>query len=169
MTLSWTDSLSLGVPALDRMHREFVRRLACVQDADNEHLEQAWGALVEHAAELFGMEEAWMRHAAHAGAASHRSQHHLVLEVMREGLLQARERRLLQVREMARQLGSWFVHHVRTLDAAFAVHLCEVGAGGRNSRPVPMRPTGPPISQGRPFLDLPQVRAGGAVRASAHR
>ena len=135
MTMSWSDSLTLGVPDLDQRHREFVRRLACVQDADNEHLEESWRSLVEHAGELFGMEDEWMRKSAHAAAANHQSQHHVVLEVMREGLLQAREGRLLQVREMARQLGSWFAHHVRTLDAAFARHLRDLGA----DRPEPAR------------------------------
>ena len=128
MTMSWSDSLTLGVPALDKRHQEFVRHLACVQEADNEHLEESWRCLVEHAGELFGMEDEWMRRSAHAAAASHRSQHHLVLEVMREGVLQAREGRLLQVREMARQLGSWFAHHVRTMDQAFALHLRDLAA-----------------------------------------
>lgn len=135
MTMSWSDSLTLGVPALDQRHREFIRHLACVQDADNEHLEESWRSLVEHAGELFGMEDEWMRKSAHAAAAIHHSQHHVVLEVMREGLLQAREGRLLQVREMARQLGSWFAHHVRTLDAAFARDLRDLGA----DRPEPAR------------------------------
>ncbi|OUM00896.1 bacteriohemerythrin [Variovorax sp. JS1663] len=144
MTLSWSDSLTLGVPVLDRMHREFVQRLARVQDADNEHLEPAWRALVEHAAEVFGAEDEWMQATGHAGAASHRSKHHVVLEVMREGLLQAGEGRLLQVREMARQLGSWFVHHVQTLDAALALHLRNTGVDQADSARQVTSSHGPP-------------------------
>jgi len=125
--LKWSDSLSLDFPLMDGAHREFVALLARVEAADNEHLPMAWRDLVAHAAEHFGREDAWMRMTGFASAECHRVQHHVVLQVMREGLTQAGEGRLLQVREMARQLADWFVRHVQTLDAALALHLRGVG------------------------------------------
>ena len=121
--LKWSDSLSLGLPFMDDMHRHFVELLERVQTADDRHLQPAWRDLIEHTAEQFGSEDAWMCMTGFTSANVHRGQHQLVLEVMREGLLQAGEGRLLQVRAMAHQLASWFVHHVQTLDAALALHL----------------------------------------------
>jgi hemerythrin-like metal-binding protein len=121
--LDWSDSLLLDFPLMDDADREFVVLLACVEDADSEHLQTAWRALVEHTAEHFAREDAWMRTTGFASANSHSVQHHVVLQVMREGLTQAGEGRVLQVREMARQLADWFVRHVQTLDAALALHL----------------------------------------------
>ena len=64
-----------------------------------------------------------MRSTGHASRKDHAIQHRLVLEVMREGALQSGEGRLLQVREMARQLRGWYEKHVQTMDAALALHL----------------------------------------------
>ena len=125
--LKWSDSLSLDFPLMDEADREFVVLLACVEGADNEHLWTAWRDLVEHTAEHFGREDAWMRLTGFASANSQSVQHHVVLQVMREGLTQAGEGRVLQVREMARQLADWFVRHVQTLDAALALHLRSIG------------------------------------------
>jgi hypothetical protein len=47
----------------------------------------------------------------------------VVLEVMREGVVQAHEGQLLQVRQMAWQFRDWYHKHVQSMDAALALHL----------------------------------------------
>ena len=118
--LKWSDSLSLDFPLMDEADREFVVLLACVEGADNEHLWTAWRDLVEHTAEHFAREDAWMRMTGFASANCHSVRHQVVLQVMREGLTRPRAG---AASEMARQLANWFVRHVQTLDATFALHL----------------------------------------------
>jgi hemerythrin len=108
---------------MDRAREEFIGLLTLVDKADNGRLPSAWRDLVDCAAENFAREDVWMRASGHASQKDHTLQHRVVLEVMREGALQAGEGRLLQVREMARQLRDWYEKHVQTMDAALAHHL----------------------------------------------
>lgn len=117
---------SLGLPLMDHAREEFIDLLALVDEADNAQLPSAWRDLVECAAESFAREDVWMRATGYAFRKDHTIQHRVVLEVMREGALQAGEGRLLQVREMARQLRGWYEKHVQTMDAALAFHLRNV-------------------------------------------
>lgn len=58
--LQWSDALALDLPLMDDTHREFVDLLAAVEAADDAALVAAWQALVEHTAQHFGQEDAWM-------------------------------------------------------------------------------------------------------------
>ncbi|RZL87569.1 MAG: hemerythrin [Variovorax sp.] len=116
-------AFSLGLPFMDRAREEFLDLLTLVDKADNARLPAAWQDLVVCAAENFAREDVWMRATGHASRKDHEIQHRLVLGVIREGALQAGEGRLLQVREMARQLRAWYEKHVQTMDTALARHL----------------------------------------------
>ena len=123
VALDRPDALSLGLPFMDRAREGFIDLLTRVDQADNARLPAAWRDLVAYAEESFAREDVWLRTTAHASRKGHAIQHRVVLGVMREGALQAEEGRLLQVREMARQLRGWYEKHVQTLDAALALHL----------------------------------------------
>jgi hemerythrin len=117
------EALSLGLPFMDGAREKFIGLLTSVDNADNARLASAWQDLVLCAAENFAREDVWMRATGHASRKDHEIQHRVVLSVMREGALQAGEGKLLQVREMARQLRGWYEKHVQTMDAALALHL----------------------------------------------
>jgi hemerythrin len=121
--LERSEALSLGLPFMDRAREEFIDLLTSVDNADNARLPSTWQDLVVCAAENFAREDVWMRATGHASQKDHEIQHRVVLAVMREGALQAGEGKLLQVREMARQLRGWYEKHVQTMDAALALHL----------------------------------------------
>ncbi|VTU36208.1 cation-binding hemerythrin HHE family protein [Variovorax sp. PBS-H4] len=118
-----SEALALHLPFMDDACGEFIDLLTRVDEADNARLPSAWRDLVACAAENFAREDVWMRASGHAARKDHEIQHRVVLGVMREGALQAEEGRLLQVREMARQLRGWYEKHVQTMDAALALHL----------------------------------------------
>jgi hemerythrin len=75
------------------------------------------------AAGSFAREDEWMQATRFSCRRDHTLQHRVVLEVMREGLVQAREGQLPQVRQMASQFRDWYHKHVQTMDAALALHL----------------------------------------------
>jgi hemerythrin-like metal-binding protein len=117
------DALFLDLSFMDQAHHEFLQLLAELGQADDTALPGAWRRLVECADIHFGRENAWMESTAFPSRKEHLIQHRVVLEVMREGLVQAREGRLLQVREMASQFRSWYFKHVQSMDAGLALHL----------------------------------------------
>jgi hemerythrin len=131
-TIEWSDQLPLAFEPMDKAHRAFLGHLQAAQQAPDATLAQAWSALVEQAADLFGREDEWMRKTRFAVADNHMLQHRVVLNVLREGLVMARAGELGPVRDMATELAAWFARHTQTLDATLALHL-----GGPRRRRAP--------------------------------
>ncbi|MEJ8812180.1 hemerythrin [Variovorax ureilyticus] len=117
------DSLCLDLPFMDEAHEQLMRLLAIVEEADDAHLPAAWRDLVECIAQGFAREDRWMNDTGYASRRDHQVQHRVVLEVLRDGITQVAEGRLLHVRQMAWQLRDWYRKHVQTMDAALALHL----------------------------------------------
>lgn len=122
-TVEWSDALLLDYEPMDRVHREFVDLLALAQSAPDAALPQAWSAVLEHTQRHFNQEDEWMRKTHFSSAANHTLQHRVVLNVLREGLAQARAGECQPVREMAAELAAWFAKHTQSLDAALALHM----------------------------------------------
>ncbi|WP_394787407.1 hemerythrin domain-containing protein [Rhodoferax sp.] len=125
--LEWSDALSLDLPCMDDTHREFVDLLACVMEAPDAQLLRAWRQLIAHTEVHFGQEDRWMQATRFATVNCHSMQHKVVLEVMREGLVQGEAGYLQRVRDMAAELGPWFLQHAQSMDAALALHVRSVG------------------------------------------
>lgn len=126
-TLAWTPELLLGVPAMDQTHQEFVALLASVEAAPDDALVADWAALVGHTQAHFDREDAYMRATGFAATNCHATHHGMVLDVLRQGLSMGEAGDLAPIRQMARELATWFVHHADTMDAALAAHLLNVG------------------------------------------
>ncbi len=124
--LQWTDDFALGVPQMDATHLEFVALLADVARAADATLLVRWQALVDHTAEHFAQEDRWMLATRFAATNCHTMHHQAVLGVMREGLAMGRAGDLAPVRQMARELTTWFPLHADSMDAALATHLQRV-------------------------------------------
>ncbi len=122
-TAQWTTALWLDFDPLDNMNRELMARLAQAQAASDAELPQAWADLVAHVAMHFGQEDTWMRETGHGRADAHALEHRVVLNLLREGVGQIRQGELEPVRQMARELGSWFARHTHAFDAGLALHL----------------------------------------------
>ncbi len=134
-TVEWSDALLLDYQPMDEVHHEFVGLLARAQQAPDNTLAQAWSTVIEHTVHHFGQEDEWMRRTHHTGTDNHIMQHKVVLNIMREGLAQARAGDFRSVREMAGELAVWFAKHTQSQDAALALHMrSHAGhAGGRRA------------------------------------
>jgi hemerythrin-like metal-binding protein len=127
LTLQWSETLALGVPAMDTTHREFVDLLAEVVAATDVAVLSRWDQLVEHTDEHFSREDHWMKATGFSSTNCHSTQHQVVLQVMREGAKRGAAGELGVVRQMADELAIWFPHHAQSMDAALALHLRSVG------------------------------------------
>ncbi|MGE0348967.1 bacteriohemerythrin [Hydrogenophaga sp.] len=119
----WSDALRLDFDPLDALNRKLIEDLARAQRAGNDDLLLAWGELVAHVTTHFGQEDRWMRTTGHGQSEAHALEHRVVLNLLREGLAQARNGQLAPARQMARELGAWFLRHTQSFDAALALHL----------------------------------------------
>jgi len=126
-TLAWSPEMLLGVPAMDATHEEFVALLAAAEQAGDDALLEAWAALIEHTQQHFANEDRYMQTTGFAATNCHTTHHAMVLSVMRQGLEMGRAGDLTPIRQMTRELATWFVHHADTMDAALAMHLLRVG------------------------------------------
>ena len=125
--LEWSESLALGLPAMDDTHREFVDLLGQVALAADAALTVRWAALIAHTQDHFGREDQWMQSTGFSSSNCHSTQHTVVLQVMREGLAQAQAGDVGGLRQMAHELGQWFAQHAQSMDAALALHLRSTG------------------------------------------
>jgi hemerythrin-like metal-binding protein len=125
--LQWSDTLALGLPAMDATHHEFVDLLARVVSAPDDTLLPLWRDLVAHTDVHFAREDRWMHATGFSSTNCHTTQHQVVLQVMREGDKRGRAGELTVVRQMADELGTWFPVHAQAMDAALALHLRNVG------------------------------------------
>jgi hemerythrin-like metal-binding protein len=131
-TVEWSDQWLLNFEPMDALHHAFVDLLARAQKAPDTQLPQAWEAVVSHTQQHFGREDAWMRKTRFSSADSHRLQHRVVLNLLREGLAMARAGQMGPVRAMACELARWFAKHAQTQDAALVLHM--------RCQPAPARP-----------------------------
>ena len=106
--LEWSDALALDLPLMDDTHREFVDLLAQVEQADDATVVQRWQELVDHTEHHFGQEDAWMVATRFASGNCHTTQHKVVLQVMREGIVRAEQGDLQPIRIMTGELAQWF-------------------------------------------------------------
>lgn len=124
--LKWTPSMWVGFDPMDNMNRVFMERLEQAQTAPDDQVVETWRALVDHTTQQFGTEDRWMHSEAFATAQQHTLEHRVVLNLLREGLAQARRGDLAPARQMADELGAWFSRHTQSLDAALALHMRRV-------------------------------------------
>ncbi len=125
--LQWSDALSLDMPAMDDGHRKLVELLDLAHEASDTMLIEHWRTLITHAAHVFEREDRWMHATTFSSDHIHSTQHKVVLQVMREGLLAGESGDLATVRKMASELGQWFANHSQSMDAALALHLRKTG------------------------------------------
>ncbi|HOB65354.1 hemerythrin domain-containing protein [Ottowia sp.] len=126
-TLNWCDDLALGIAEMDTTHQEFVALLAAVESADDAALLPAWQALVDHTQVHFDNEDRYMLATRFAATNCHTTHHQMVLDVLRQGLAMGQAGDLAPIRQMTRELATWFPQHADSMDAALAMHLQRVG------------------------------------------
>ena len=122
-TARWSPALLLGHDAMDDAHRAFADLLARAQAAPDAALPAAWAAMVTHTEGHFEQEDHWMRTTACPSGTQHTLEHRVVLNLMLEGLGEARDGQLAPVRQMSSELWAWFLRHTQSLDAALALHM----------------------------------------------
>ncbi len=161
-TLEWSGALCLDLPLMDDTHREFVDLLALAQQSVDEELAASWQRLIDHTDGHFAQEDRWMLATGFSSSSCHSIQHKVVLQVMREGAVQAAAGDMACLRNMASELALWFMQHAQSADAALALHLRRVGYD-----PVTDTVINPDALPGRPISGCGQHSCSDAALAVA--
>jgi hemerythrin len=118
------DRLALGVPAMDRTHREMADLVNRMADCSTASFVYLYPDLVTHTHTHFATEELLMRETRFPATAEHKSEHARVLgEMDAFGQRLAAGRIAMARAYVAEQLPAWFAVHLSTMDSALAAYV----------------------------------------------
>lgn len=129
--LRWTDNYSLGFGPMDDTHKEFVERVAAVQQAGDDRLLAAFDALAEHLTAHFEQEDQWMRETDFPPRDCHIDEHARVMESVVAVRARVAEGDLDNGRRLADALADWFPGHADYLDSALSHWMFKRRFGGK--------------------------------------
>jgi hemerythrin-like metal-binding protein len=120
--LSWdADRHGLGIPAMDKVHREFLTLARETLQAGAEDFPILFEALRDHTAWHFSHEGELMRACGFPAIAEHEGEHRRILGDLDRLLRGIDEGRSALARHYLREgLFAWFEQHAATMDAALA-------------------------------------------------
>lgn len=114
----------LGVPAMDRNHREFVELVNSMAEASHATFAYLYSDLLNHTRAHFASEEVMMRRSGFPEIAEHSREHARVLQEMTENARHLGDGQIMAVRTyVCEQLPDWFERHAVGMDSALATHL----------------------------------------------
>ncbi len=122
-SVRWSPDMSLGVPALDAAHREFLQDLMRLDGVGDENFGAAFQELVARIEADFHEEESLMEALDYPGLRSHREQHARVLSALHHIEPRVVEGDVALGRDAVELLPQWFVVHLSTMDTALAFAL----------------------------------------------
>ena len=118
----WRPEFELGVPAIDREHRELVDLINSVhvalaaEDRDASVVELL-GDLYARISAHFALEERMMREQGYDEYLEHKEDHERLLDEIRDLMDDYEDGTALDLEGFARALDAWFGEHFRTRDA----------------------------------------------------
>lgn len=140
---TWTEAMSVGVPALDADHRCLVRIIHLLDDADSGDVKRAIGIVMDaldvYCRYHFAREERIMQACGFPALAFHRREHQgffRTIESLAAGKVGADAHELLEY------LKAWLLHHVLIQDMAYKPYvvrtpnLDEIVSGSRANFPI---------------------------------
>jgi hemerythrin len=121
--LAWSEALAVGHEEMDATHEEFVALLNAVAIAEGVAIVPALDRFIAHTEAHFAREEAWMEQYAFPRSGCHRTEHHNVLEVVREVRARVEEGNVHYAYTLAEALAEWFTVHASSMDAMLAIFM----------------------------------------------
>lgn len=123
------DTYTLGDPAMDSTHLEFLKLCLETAHASGPEFAQKFQALFQHTDQHFGDEEQRMQSTGFPAYAEHRADHQRILGDMNRFSQRIQAGRASMAKAWLNEsLPAWFDVHAKTMDSALAAHLKRLGA-----------------------------------------
>jgi hemerythrin len=129
VAVTWSESLTIGVPAIDGQHRELFERVAAFETAlergDLVAVAETFGFLRAYAATHFADEEALMREGGYPAADAHVAQHREFAARLEALVRDQRDdaRRAFVGLRARNWITVWLLDHVGVADQALGAYL----------------------------------------------
>lgn len=124
MPLPWNMEILSGVPAMDRLHRQFLSDLNSLRAATDAEFGNRYAAFVANAERAFRQEEEWMDEIDFSTLHVHLEQHARVLGALHHVQSCVMNGDIRLGRDLAeRLLPQWLAFHISTLDTTLALEM----------------------------------------------
>jgi hemerythrin len=134
--ITWSNSLSVGIPEMDRQHQKLVQLLndfhqAMTDRSAKEKLGKTIAALVEYTQTHFKEEEALLSSIRYDGLEAQRKAHAQFVSEVKGLEAKAKAGQVLVASEVMKLMWGWLQTHIMKMDAQYgpAVKAKQVGAG----------------------------------------
>ncbi|QPK63608.1 hemerythrin domain-containing protein [Methylomonas sp. LL1] len=119
-----TDTLTVGYPAIDHDHHEFIQLLNQLDNAADADFAVLFQQLYQHTEQHFALENQLMRQCGFPAEAEHTGEHQRVLGEFKQFKTRVDKGLIAFGRSFVRdRLPQWFQLHVATMDSALAVYI----------------------------------------------
>lgn len=119
-SLNWSDEWLLGYMPMDQEHEEFVKQIACMQQANETELLGLLDSFYLLAKQHFKTENNWMTQTQFPPRDCHIDEHNAVLRSIEEVRQLLSVGRVDVARSLVAELVNWFPGHATHLDSALA-------------------------------------------------
>jgi hemerythrin len=133
MAIEWRESLSIGVEAIDKQHKELLRRFdslleACQAGRGIEELKKLQAFLDEYVCTHFADEEALQRHYHYPGYTAHLAEHSYFIDQISKLRVETEQEGVAihHVVETNNMLLKWLLNHISKVDAEIGEFLKSV-------------------------------------------
>lgn len=116
----WLPQMSLGIPEVDSAHKAFLLALEQTASTADEAFSSRLFALIARLEQDFREEEDVMEATGFPGLLCYREQHARALAALHHAVPKVMAGDIALGRQAVALLGQWFLHHLTTMDAAFA-------------------------------------------------
>ena len=126
--IEWRDEFSVGVPDVDKEHRELIALIndlhAAMTSGDSDYTVMDFlGEIYAHVAAHFALEEKIMRERKYDHYVEHKADHEDLLDELRDIMDDYEENTYFSDDEFAGAVEKWFSEHFRSRDARLHKHL----------------------------------------------
>ena len=130
MGIAWRESMAIGVPEIDRQHKELLSRFdsllkACEAGKGMDELKKLLGFLDDYVVKHFSDEEGIQRNCSFPGYAAHKSEHDWFITRLKalKDEIKADGVAVYHVTETNNMLLKWLITHIAKLDGELGAYL----------------------------------------------
>lgn len=132
MLFKWDDSLALGIQTIDSQHMDLLRELSKLMDNLSmgymESVRAALEFLQDYTVEHFSQEEKFMLRYLYPDFYAHRDEHSHYIKKIYDYKIRLRDEGVSEalVEEIKKELGEWFVNHIKHTDMRLGAYLKQI-------------------------------------------
>jgi hemerythrin-like metal-binding protein len=130
--VTWKDSYSVGIEAIDQDHKKLLGMINALQTAahyhtDDDLIEKTLNELVDYTRYHFSREEELMQANAYPDFEAHRQQHRVMVEQVSKFIDEYRVDKTRTIDNVTLYLKTWLINHINGSDQQYAPFLRERG------------------------------------------